>query len=234
MPISASSASSPDVRLLFVTRVVRLFAYGFLSLILVLYLAEVGLSDWQIGLLLTMTLLGDTVLSLGITTRADRLGRKRMLLAGAGLMVLGGAVFAATGDFWLLLLAATIGVISPSGNEVGPFLAIEQAALAQVVPDERRTLTLASYNLAGSLATAAGALLCGLLVQSLQANEVGRLESYRVVLLAYAAAGVLLAVLFTRLSRAAEAPPAPDAAASPRGLLGLHRSRGVVVRLSLL
>src|SRR5215471_8728231 len=93
-----------DVRLLFTTRVVRLFAYGFLSLVLVLYLAEVGLGDGAIGLLLTATLLGDTVLSLGITTRADRVGRKRMLIAGAALMVLGGAVFAATGDFWLLLL----------------------------------------------------------------------------------------------------------------------------------
>src|SRR5262249_50667500 len=149
-------------------------------------------------------------LSLWITTSADRVGRKRMLIAGAGLMVLGGAVFAATGNFWLLLLAATVGVISPSGNEVGPFLAIEQAALAQVVADERRTLAFAWYNLAGSLATAAGSLLCGLLVHSVQAHEVGRLQSYRVVLLAYAGSGVLLAALFTRLSRAAEAPtPAP-------------------------
>src|SRR5262245_17853104 len=223
--MSIPFATAPDVRLLFVTRVVRLFGYGSLSLILVLYLAEVGLSDWRIGLLLTMTLLGDTALSLWITTSADRVGRKRMLLAGAGLMVLGGAVFAATGDFWLLLLAATVGVISPSGNEVGPVLAIEQAALAQVVPAERRVLTFAWYNLAGSLATATGALLCGLFVQALQAHDVGQLQSYRVVLLAYAAAGVLLAALFTRLSGAAEAPtPAPGEASPPRGLLGLHRS----------
>src|SRR5262249_23810639 len=147
---------SADVRLLFVTLVVRLFAYGSLSLVLVLYLAEVGLSDWRIGLLLTMTLLGDTALSLWITTRADRVGRKRMLIGGSRLVVPGGAVWAGPGDFWLLLLAATVGVISPSGNEVGPFLAIEQAALAQVVTAERRTLTFAWYSLAGSLATAAG------------------------------------------------------------------------------
>ncbi len=224
-----------DVRLLFITRVVRMFAYGFLSLVLVLYLAAAGLSEERIGLLLTMTLVGDTLLSLWITTSADWVGRKWMLLAGAGLMVLGGAVFAATGNFWLLLLAATIGVISPSGNEVGPFLAIEQAALAQVVAPQRRTLTLAWYNLAGSLGTAMGALLCGLLVQSLQAHEVGPLDSYRVVLLAYAGAGVLLATLFLRLSRAAEAPtPAPGEAVPPRRLLGLHRSRGTVMRLSML
>jgi MFS family permease len=223
------------VRLLFTTRVVRLFAYGFLSLVLVLYLVEVGLNDRRIGLLLTMTLLGDTALSLWLTTRADRVGRKRMLIAGAALMVLGGAVFAATGSFWLLLLAATLGVISPSGNEVGPFLAIEQSALAQVVAAEKRTLTFAWYNLAGSLATAAGALLCGVLVQSLQAHQVRPLESYRVVLLAYAGAGLVLAGLFTRLSAAAEVGAAPAGVVPPPGrLLGLRRSRGVVLRLSAL
>jgi MFS family permease len=221
-------AAGPDVRLLFVTRAVRLFAYGALSLVLVLYLAAVGLTGERIGLLLTMTLLGDTALSLGLTTHADRAGRKRVLLAGAALMVLGGAVFAATDDFVLLLLAATVGVLSPSGNEVGPFLAVEQAALAQVVPAERRTAAFAWYNLTGSFATAAGALLCGLVVQALQGEGAPPLRSYRVVLLAYAGAGVLLAALFARLTPAAEAP----LTAAPRALLGLHRSRGVVFRLA--
>ncbi len=216
-------------------RMVRLFAYGSVSLILVLYLAEVGLSDERIGLLLSMTLLGDTLVALGLTTSADRAGRKRILLAGAALIVLGGVVLAATDNFWLLLLAATIGVISPSGNEVGPFLAIEQAALAQVVTGERRTLTFAWYNLAGSLSTAAGALVCGLLVQSLQANEVTPLQSCRVVLLTYAGAGLLLAALLSRLSPAAEAVPAVLAGTAPqRHFLGLHHSHGVVLKLSAL
>jgi MFS family permease len=227
--------AASDVGLLFAMRMVRLFAYGSVSLILVLYLAEVGLNEGRIGLLLTMTLLGDTLIALGLTTSADRVGRKRILIAGAALIVLGGAVLAATDNFWLLLLAATIGVISPSGNEVGPFLAVEQAALAQVVAAGRRTQTFAWYNLAGSLSTAAGALLCGLLVQTLQANEVTPLQSYRVVLLGYAGTGLLLAVLLTRLSRAAEAVAAvPDGTAPPRYFLGLHHSRGVVLRLSAL
>ena len=80
--------------LLFATRMIRLFAYGALSVVLVLYLTEVGLSDPEIGLLLTMTLLGDTAVSLWITTRADQVGRKRMLVAGAALMLLGGLYFA--------------------------------------------------------------------------------------------------------------------------------------------
>ena len=105
-------------------------------------------------------------------------------------MVLGGAVFAATQSFVLLLLAATVGVISPSGNEVGPFLAIEQAALAQTVAAGQRTRVFAWYQLAGSFATAAGSLACGVLVQLLQSHAVGPLQSYRVDLCGYAAAGL--------------------------------------------
>jgi MFS family permease len=235
--MSTRPALAPDVSLLFVTRTLRLFAYGFASLILVLYLSEVGLDLDRIGLLLTMTLVGDTLLSLWITTAADRVGRKRMLLAGAGLMILGGAVFAATGDFYVLLLAATVGVISPSGNEVGPFLAVEQAALAQVVSSERRTLVFAWYNLAGSFATAAGALLCGLAVQGMQTYAVRPADSYRAVFVAYAAVGVLLAALFAFLTPASEAMtagPTADFAARRRTFFGLHQSRGVVLKLSAL
>jgi MFS family permease len=229
----------PDVRTLFATRVVRLFAYGFLSVILVLYLAEVGLSGGEIGLLLTMTLVGDTGISLWLTTNADRIGRKRMLIAGAALMILGGLMFALTANFLLLLLAATIGVLSPSGNEVGPFLAIEQAALAQTVAAEERTRTFALYHLAGSFATAAGALACGLFMQFLQAQAIPSLHGFRVILLGYAAAGMLLAVVFLRLSPAAEAAaPAPVTGPAEvplrRGILGLHRSRGIVLKLSAL
>ena len=136
-------SSKSDIRLLFATRIVRMFSYGLLAVILALYLAELGLSDSQIGLLLTLTLLGDTFISLWITTRADRVGRKRMLLIGAALMILAGILFAFTRNFYLLLFAATIGVISPSGNEVGPFLAIEQSALAHTLPGSQRTQVFA-------------------------------------------------------------------------------------------
>ena len=76
-------------------------------------------------------------------------------------MVAAGLVFASSTIFWLLVLTGTIGVISPSGNEVGPFLSIEQAALSHVVTDQSRTEVFAWYTLAGSLATALGALAAG-------------------------------------------------------------------------
>ena len=109
-----------------------MFGYGLLAVVLVLYLDAIDLSAGEIGLLLTLTLLGDAAISLWLTTHADRIGRRRVLLAGAVLLLAAGLVFVATPVFVVLLVAATIGVISPSGNEVGPFLAVEQASLSQL------------------------------------------------------------------------------------------------------
>jgi len=157
-----------DAWLLFATRFIRLFAYGALSVVLVFYLVGIGLSEAQTGLLLTATLIGDTAISLYLTTRADRIGRRRMLMVGAVLMAAAGLVFASTRSWWLLVVAGTIGVISPSGNEVGPFLSIEQAALSHVTTDRARTNLFAWYALAGSVATALGALAGGTIARGLQ------------------------------------------------------------------
>ena len=156
-----------DGRLLFTMRTLRMFGYGFLAVVLVLYLAAAGLDPLAVGIVLTLTLVGDIVISLWLTTNADRFGRRRVLVAGSLLMLLAGIVFAATSWVPLLILAGAIGVVSPTGNEVGPFLAIEQAALTQTVPDRRRTPTFAWYNLAGYVATAAGARGAGLVSQAL-------------------------------------------------------------------
>ncbi|MCI0476904.1 MAG: MFS transporter [Anaerolineales bacterium] len=220
-----------DGKLLFATRIARLFAYGFLSIILVLYLAQVGLSGAEIGALLTLTLLGDAAISLWITTSADRVGRRKMLLLGAGLMLFAGIVFALTGNIVLLAVAAIIGVISPGGGEIGPFLSIEQAALAHIVPNDQRTRVFAWYNLVGSFATATGALVSGALAQFLQANGFTALDSYRVIVIGYAAFGILLALMFARLSPRVEVGTLPRA--SP-ARIGLHRSRGIVLKLSAL
>src|SRR5512146_3038151 len=105
--------------ILFSTRIIRLFCYGFLSVVLALYLSETGLAETQIGLLFTLTLFGDAGISLWLTTSADRMGRKKTLLVGALLMAGAGIVFILTHQVIVLMLAAIIGVISPSGNEIG-------------------------------------------------------------------------------------------------------------------
>jgi len=220
-----------DVTLLFATRITRLFAYGFLSVVLALYLTGIGLSESQVGLLLTLTLAGDAAISLWLTTSADRMGHRRMLALGALLMILAGVVFLLTRNPVILAIAAVIGVISPSGNEIGPFLSIEQAGLTQLVADEKRTRVFAWYNLVGSFATACGALTGGWLTQFFQSGGMSELESYRMVLAGYALAGLVLALCFRQLSPAVEI--AENSIHQSR-TLGLHKSRRVVLKLSSL
>jgi MFS family permease len=233
---SALKNLTRDGWLLFLTRFLRLFAYGSLSVVLVFYLISLGLSESQTGLLLTLTLAGDTVVSLYLTTRADRIGRRRMLVVGSILMAAAGLAFALTRNFLLLIIAGTIGVISPSGNEVGPFLSIEQAALSHVVPGRARTEVFAWYTLAGSLATALGALCGGTLTHALQKSAIVPVVSYRVVVISYAALGIMLALIFTRLSPAAEvnAPAEQSAPETLKSFWGLGRSHRVVAKLAAL
>jgi MFS family permease len=207
-----------DVWLLFATRFTRLFAYGALSVVLVFYLTSLGLSESQTGLLFTLTLAGDTVVSLLLTITADRVGRRRVLVAGATLMASAGVAFACTSNFLFLVIAGTIGVISPSGNEVGPFLPVEQAALADVVPGKSRTAAFAWYTLTGSFATAIGSL-CGGIAAS---------QSYRAVVVGYACLGVLLGITFSRLSSATEVV----ALRRNSSMFGVGPSRAVIVKLS--
>ncbi len=227
----------PDGWLLFLTRFTRLFAYGSLSLVLVFYLTSIGLNESQTGALFSFTLLGDTLISLYLTTRADRIGRRRMLIVGALLMAAAGATFAGASNFLLLILAGTIGVISPTGNEVGPFLSVEQAALSQIIPDETRTEVFAWYTLAGSLATATGSLCAGIVTDALQRRVLTPVESCRAVIVFYAVVGVVLGFIFGRLSTAAEAhPPAEEItwSAAQKSFFGIAESRAVVLKLSAL
>ena len=222
-----------NFNVLFATRLIRMFCYGFLSVILALYLADAGLSETQIGLLFTLTLVGDAGISLWLTTSADRFGRKRTLLIGALLMAGAGIVFLLTKDIIVLMAATIIGVISPSGNEIGPFLPVEQAGLTQIIPNEKRTSIFAWYNLVGSFATATGALSSGWLAQLLQAQGMPAGAAYRVVLMGYAAGGFLIMLLFLWLTPDVEIPAAEKASTTPR-VLGLHKSRKVVLKLSAL
>jgi MFS family permease len=208
-----------------------MFAYGSLAVILVLYLAATGLDGAAIGVVLSLTLVGDTLISLWLTTQADRFGRRRTLIVGGLLMAGAGVVFASTSSFVVLIVAATLGVISPTGSEVGPFLAIEQASLAHVIDDRRRTGIFAWYNLVGSLATATGALVTGVTVGLLRSSGFSELAANRVVLLGYAAIGLLIIPIVLAISPSIEVKWTP---ASIARRFGLHRSRGIVARLSLL
>ena len=159
---SAIGASAHAVRLLFATRIVRLFAYGALSVVLVFYLVEAGLSEGQAGLLLTLTLLGDTAISLVMTTTADRLGRRRMLIAGAVLMALAGVVMATpeyhgTFSAFTKLIIENLGHPSPLRNKPVALLGVAAGRIGAIKSVEHLRSVLAHVGalvIPGSIAVA--------------------------------------------------------------------------------
>jgi MFS family permease len=211
-----------DTKIIILQRFVRLFAYGGATLILVSYLSALGIPDSKIGLFMTLTLVGDVAISFLLTLITDGIGRRFILALGAALMSASGVVFGLSGNYWILLAASVFGVISPSGNEIGPFKAIEESTLAHLSSAGDRPSIFAWYSLIGSLGIAGGMVSCGWAVQALQAKSgVDEIGAYRTVFFAYAAIGLVKFVLAASLSTRCELQedsPAQDSEEAP--LLG--------------
>jgi MFS family permease len=216
---------SRDGWLLLATCGVRSFAYGFLSVILGLYLDAAGLSPAAIGWIFTAALAGGAVMTLLITAVADRFGRRSLLIIGALLMALAGSIFALSHDPILLTIAAVFGTISPSGKEVGPFLSIEQAILPETTSDEQRTTIFSVYNLVGSFTGAVGAL--AVIIPSLL--SLSTINGYRFLLWGYVLAAMVLAILFGLLSRQVETK---SQFPLQHQQFGVYKSRQIVAKLA--
>lgn len=216
---------SRDGWLLFATCGLRSLAYGFLSVILGLYLDAIGFSATVIGWIFTAALGGGALMTILIAAVADSFGRKNLLILGAVLMAAAGSVFALSGNPTVLTIAAIFGTISPSGKEVGPFLSLEQAVLPQTTSDQNRTAVFSAYNLVGSLAGALGALAVAL--PSL--FTLSTVTGYRSLIWAYVACAVLLAALFALLSPNVEAA---KKVTTTNRKIGLQKSRGIVAKLA--
>lgn len=216
---------SRDGWLLFATCGLRSLAYGFLSVILGLYLDAIGLSVTAIGWIFTAALAGGALMTIAITAVADSFGRKTLLIAGALMMALAGWAFAVSDNPIVLVIAAILGTISPSGKEVGPFLSLEQAILPQTTSDQNRTAVFSAYNLVGSFAGAIGALAVGL--PSFFA--LSAVAGFRVLLWGYVGAALLLAMLFALLSPAVEARQKTE---PTKRKVGLQKSRAIVAKLA--
>eukprot|EP00747_Dinoflagellata_sp_TGD_P074229 gnl/TRDRNA2_/TRDRNA2_158235_c3_seq2.p1 gnl/TRDRNA2_/TRDRNA2_158235_c3~~gnl/TRDRNA2_/TRDRNA2_158235_c3_seq2.p1 ORF type:complete len:427 (+),score=62.52 gnl/TRDRNA2_/TRDRNA2_158235_c3_seq2:64-1344(+) len=232
-------ALSPDGRYLFVTKFLRMFAFGVISFVLELFAGAAGLSKSETGALLTLCLVGDCLLCLGLGPRADAWGRRLSLCICALLMMFAGVVSCLTLNFTLLLLGLGLGIASPTGKEVGPLQAVEKAMLAQLVPDADRTEVFAYHALVADAGGALGALSGGILAEALMDFRLQALSAYRGLLIVYAGLALLLFTVYTRISRAAEAPVADGgpSACQPDpggGCCGLRQSRSIVLKLSAL
>ncbi|CAK7273836.1 hypothetical protein SEPCBS57363_005853 [Sporothrix epigloea] len=166
---------------------------------------------------MTLTLLGDAVISLVLTAITDRVGRRRILSVGCLLMAGSGVVFALSGNFWILLLASIVGVISPSGNEIGPFRAVEESVLAQLTPTAQRPDMFTWYALFGTAGTALGSLFSGGIVQILHGQDGDGGAAYRAIFTMYAILGVVMFLMTLALTSAVEAAPAQPAPALATG-----------------
>ncbi|GES60604.1 MFS transporter [Aspergillus terreus] len=216
--------SSRDVKLLCAQRLIRLFAYGGSTLILASYLSALGISDARIGLFMTLTLVGDVVISFFLTLFADAMGRKAVLALGSALMVASGVVFGLFANYWALLIAAVVGVISPSGNEIGPFRAVEESTLAHLTHHDLLSDIFAWYSLIGTAGTALGMMACGWAVNILQTSKGWDfVHACRVIFFAYAVIGAIKFLLSISLSSKVEAEekkPAPTQENERQPLLG--------------
>ena len=220
-----------DSHILVAARSLRMLSYGFLSVVLAIYLSAVGYSPAQIGVLFTVALAGCAATTLVLAAAADRWGRRRALVVSALLMTAAGLALAVHGSFTLLLVLAAVGALAPSGQDVGPFLALEQAALSQSLVEPGGVLPYAWYNLAGTFAVALGALVAGAVPAALERMGWGSLGAQEALLWIFAAVGLALAGLYVLLSPGIEPRPS-QAPHAPRP--GLRRSRGIVYRLTAL
>ncbi len=195
-----------DAWLIILSRCTRMLAYGTNSLVLALFFSALKFSDAYIGIFMTLTLFGDMLLSLGLTLVADRVGRRRILFAGSFLMVLSGVTFALSENFWLLLFAAVIGVISATGSDFGPFRAIEESTLSHLTTPATRADVLVWYITSASMGSAIGTEVAGRIVDYIHVRHEGALlDAYHVVFWIYSGMGVVNMIITLLLSSKCEA-----------------------------
>ena len=196
---------SKDGKLLLTARILRTFAYGFLSIIISIYLKLIGFDGFLIGLILTSTLINSVIFTLVASFYADRIGRRKMLVVYALLMAISGVIFFVTSNYIALIVAGLIGTINVTGTETGAFLSIEQAMLPQTVKDTKKRNTLfAFYNMVGTFAMSAGVLVSGL--PGIIQNQFGLSEigSIRPLFLLYSILGVAVLATYLLLSKKVE------------------------------
>lgn len=224
---------SRDGKLILGARVVRTFSYGFLSVILAIYLNLLGFSSILIGVVLTTTLVNSVIFNLISSVYADKIGRRKFLILYAILMVVSSVIFFLTDNYAALIAAALIGTINVTGSEVGAFLSLEQAILPQTINDEKkRTSIFSIYNMVGTFAMSGGVLLSGLPHILSQQLGLGHIPAIKLLFLAYAACALGALVIYLVLSPKIEIKSKNKDASSFRSIT--PQSQSVIKKMSSL
>jgi len=223
---------SRDGKLLLGARIVRTFSYGFLSVILAIYLKLVGFDDILVGIVLTATLVNSIFFNLLSSAYADKIGRRKILVIYAALMIVSSIIFFVTSNYVALVIAALVGTINVTGSEVGAFLSLEQALLPQTIRDaKKRNSIFAIYNAVGTFAMSAGVLLSGLpsILQNYGFDKIGAIKS---LFLIYAACAVVVLVIYLMLSKNIEVKESAKSGLSLKNIS--PKSKGIIMKMSSL
>src|SRR5688500_16593276 len=169
----------------------RIYAAGFIrsasvSLVgvtLAIYLARVGFSLGQIGLLIGVGLVGSAVATVFVSVRGDGLGRRRTLIGLTLLTMLGYVALATFTDAAALVPFAFVGMLNGMGRDRGAVSSLEQAMLPETVPANDRTWVLAWYNLVLDGGHAIGALAAAAPSIAVQAADVSPERAHRLMFL---------------------------------------------------
>jgi len=225
---------SRDGKLILSARIVRTFSYGFLSVILAIYLKLIGFNEILIGVVLTAALVNSVIFNIISSVYADKFGRRRFLTFYAVLMIISAVIFFLTTNYIALIIAALIGTINVTGSEVGAFLSLEQAILPQTVGDiKKRTSIFAIYNSVGTFAMAGGVLLSGLPHIFSQQYGLDQTNSIKILFLAYAACAVGSLIIYLVLSPKIEIQSTIQRANSSLRDLS-PKSRSIIAKMSSL
>lgn len=225
---------SRDGKLLLGARIVRTFSYGFLSVVLAIYLKLIGINDILIGVVLTATLVNSVFFNLFSSAYADRIGRRKILVLYAVLMIISSVIFFVTNNYVALVIAALVGTINVTGSEVGAFLSLEQALLPQTVRDvKKRNSIFAIYNTVGTFAMSAGVLVSGLPSVLQQHYGLDQISAIKSLFLIYAACAIAVLTIYLILSKNIEVK-----SGTPKSGLSIKnispKSRGIIAKMSSL
>jgi MFS family permease len=222
---------SIDGKLLLCARIVRTFAYGFLSVILAIYLKLIGFDGILIGLILSVTLINSIIFTLFASFYADRLGRRNTLLLYTVMMSISGIIFFVTENPLALIIAALIGTLNITGSETSAFLSIEQSILPQTIKDNRKRNTLFGfYNMAGTFAMGAGILIANLPIIIEKELEFDQIYAIKLLFLFYSLLGILVLGIYLKLSSAIEIKK--EKTSKPIAEILTPKSKKIVTKLS--
>lgn len=216
----------PDARVLLITRAVRGFVDGLVSVAIATLLPLLGFSTVQIGITVTGMLAGSAMVTLLVGTRGHAIPRRTLLFAGAAVMILSGVAFGTFTQFAILLVVGIVGTLNPTAGDVSMFLPLEQSLLAATTSAKTRTSLYARYAFAGGLAGALGSQAIAIPEAVARHTAISQQTAFRACFALYSLAGIVVCLLYRSLTQEAEAGGAPSAP--------LGQSRAIVYRLAAL